>query len=370
MANLRKMAKILKILTILGTRPEIIRLSRIIESLDDVCDHTLVHTGQNYDPNLNEIFFQQMGIRQPDIFFDAKGSFGQQIATILARSEEIMLSEKPDRFLVLGDTNSALSAFVAKRLGIRVYHMEAGNRCFDDRVPEEVNRRVVDHSSDILLPYTQNSRQNLLNEGISGRRIYVTGNPILEVIQHHSNQIAASEVFRILSIQPGEYFLVTLHRAENVNSEQRLLQVAQALEQLQLRYRFPIIVSTHPHTRNKLQAFGISLQNPQIRFLEPFGFFDFVALEQKAFCVLSDSGTVPEECALFKVANVILRDSIERPELLECGSCILTGVDPEQILTSVAIALSKPFNWIPPAEYLATNVSQTVIRILMGQIGI
>ena len=308
----------MKILTILGTRPEIIRLSCTIGKLDSLCDHVLVHTGQNYDPNLNEIFFQQMGVRSPDIYLDAKGSFGQQIGIILARSEEIMLAEKPDKFLVLGDTNSALAAFVAKRLGIPVYHMEAGNRCYDDRVPEEVNRRVIDHSSDILMPYTERSRQNLLHEGIPGNRIFVTGNPIFEVIQTHSKPVAESKILETLMIQPGGYFLVTLHRAENVDGEQRLRQFAEALERLQQSYGIPVIVSTHPRTQNKLQAFGICVNNPQIRLLEPFGFFDFLALEQNAYCVLSDSGTVQEECAIFKVPNVTLRDVTERPETLEC----------------------------------------------------
>ncbi len=356
----------MKIMTILGTRPEIIRLSRIIEKLDGLCEHILVHTGQNYDRALNEIFFQQMGVRTPNIYLDAKGTFGQQIATILARSEEIMLAEKPDKFLVLGDTNSALAAFVAKRLGIPVYHMEAGNRCYDDRVPEEVNRRVIDHSSDILMPYTERSRQNLLHEGIPGKRIYVTGNPILEVIQHHRQQIADSKIFETLSIQPGGYFLVTLHRAENVDEEQRLRQFATALEQLQQRYGLPVIVSTHPRTRNKLKAFGISVTNPQIRLLDPFGFFDFIALEQKAYCVLSDSGTVQEECAIFKVPNVTLRDVTERPETVECGSNILTGSNPEQILQCVKTVLSRPADWNPPVEYLTEDVSLTVINLLMG----
>lgn len=356
----------MKILTVLGTRPEIIRLSRVIEKLDRLCEHKLVHTGQNFDPNLNEIFFQQLGVRAPDAYLDAKGSFGEQVATILARSEEIMLAEKPDKFLVLGDTNSALAAMVAKRLDIPVYHMEAGNRCYDDRVPEEVNRRIIDHSSDILMPYTERSRQNLLREGIPGQRIYVTGNPILEVIHHHEKQIASSDIFKTLSVEPGGYFLVTLHRAENVDNEQRLRQFASALEQVQRRYGFPVIVSTHPRTRNKLQAFGISVDNPNIRLLEPFGFFDFVALEQKARCVLSDSGTVQEECAIFRVPNVTLRDVTERPETLECGSNILSGADPAQILACVETVLSRPADWNPPVEYLVENVSQTVIKILMG----
>jgi UDP-N-acetylglucosamine 2-epimerase (non-hydrolysing) len=356
----------MKIMTVLGTRPEIIRLSLIIEKLDKLYDHIFVHTGQNYDPNLNDIFFQQLGVRAPDTYLDAKGRFGEQVGVILSKSEQIMLGEKPDKFLVLGDTNSALAAIVAKRLGIPVYHMEAGNRCYDDRVPEEVNRRLIDHSSDVLMPYTERSRQNLLREGIPGQRIYVTGNPILEVIQHHEKQIASSDIFKILSIEPGGYFLITLHRAENVDGEQRLRQFTSALEQIQRRYGLPVIVSTHPHTRNKLQAFGISVDNPNIRLLEPFGFFDFVALEQKARCVLSDSGTVQEECAIFRVPNVTLRDVTERPETLECGSNILTGANPDLILDCVRTVLLRPPEWVPPAEYLAENVSQIVINIIAG----
>ncbi|MBE3144838.1 MAG: UDP-N-acetylglucosamine 2-epimerase (non-hydrolyzing) [Planctomycetes bacterium] len=356
----------MKIMTILGTRPEIIRLSLIIEKLDTLCDHVLVHTGQNYDPNLNDIFFQQMGVRAPDAYLDAKGRFGEQVGVILSKAEQIMLSEKPDKFLVLGDTNSALAAIVAKRLGIPVYHMEAGNRCYDDRVPEEGNRRIIDHCSDVLMPYTERSRQNLLREGIPGQRIYVTGNPILEVIQHHEKQIASSDIFKTLSVKPGGYFLVTLHRAENVDGEVRLKQFAAAFEALQQQYKCPIIVSTHPRTRSRLEAFGINVKNPEIRLLEPFGFFDFVALEQKARCVLSDSGTVQEECAIFKVPNVTLRDVTERPETLECGSNILSGADPGSILKCVETVLSHPPVWNPPTEYLVENVSQTVVKILAG----
>jgi len=356
----------MKILTILGTRPEIIRLSLIIEKLDQTCEHFLVHTGQNYDSNLNEIFFRQMGVRAPNAYLDAKGSFGQQIATILAGSEEIMRSEKPDKFLVLGDTNSALAAFIAKRLGIPVYHMEAGNRCYDDRVPEEVNRRVIDHSSDVLMPYTERSRQNLLREGIPGEHIFVTGNPILEVIRHHQAQIDQSDIFDRLEIHPGKYFLITLHRAENVDGENRLKQFAEAFDLLQKQHGLPLIVSTHPHTRTRLERFGIAVSNSQIRLLEPFGFFDFIALEQQAGCVLSDSGTVQEECAIFKVPNVTLRDVTERPETLECGSNILTGSDPDQILLCVKTVLSRSADWNPPIEYLAKDVSQTIIKLLIG----
>jgi UDP-N-acetylglucosamine 2-epimerase (non-hydrolysing) len=356
----------MKIMTILGTRPEIIRLSRIIEKLDDLCEHVLVHTGQNYDPNLNEIFFQQMGVRAPNVYLNANGSFGQQIATILARSEEIMLAEKPDKFLVLGDTNSALAAFVAKRLGIPVYHMEAGNRCYDDRVPEEVNRRVIDHSSDVLLPYTERSRQNLVREGIPGNRVYVTGNPILEVIQYYDENITISDIHKQLTIKPKDYFLVTLHRAENVDIEERLLNFSVVFQQIEKKYNMPIIISTHPRTRNRMQQYGVTIENPNIRFLDPFGFFDFIALEKNAFCVLSDSGTVQEECSIFKVPNVTLRDVTERPETLECGSNILSGAGPESVMRSVALVMSRDANWNPPIEYLSTNVSDTVLKIMSG----
>jgi len=356
----------MKILTVLGTRPEIIRLSLVIEKLDQACQHVLVHTGQNFDPALNDIFFKELGVRRPDIQLEARGSFGEQVGFILARVEALLLEHKPDKFLVLGDTNSALSAVVAKRLGIPVYHMEAGNRCYDDRVPEEVNRRIIDHASDLLMPYTERSRQNLLREGIPGQRILVTGNPIYEVITHFDQQIGASPVFTKLGIEKGGYLLVTLHRAENVDVETRLRNFATALDRLQKEYRLPVIISTHPRTRSRMQEIGLSVNNPGLRFLEPFGFFDFVALEKNARCVLSDSGTVQEECAIFRVPNVTLRDVTERPETLECGSNILSGADPDTILRCVQTVLSKPPAWEPPAGYLAENVSQTVLHILMG----
>jgi len=356
----------MKILTVLGTRPEIIRLSRIIEKLDSTCQHIVVHTGQNYDPNLNDVFFSEMNVRQPNIFLGAKGSFGEVVGAILAGCEQIMRVEKPDKFLVLGDTNSALAAFIAKRLGIPVYHMEAGNRCYDDRVPEEVNRRVIDHSSDVLLPYTERSRQNLLREGIPGEKVYVTGNPILEVITHYEAQIRSSDVHKRLNVKPQEYFLVTLHRAENVDIDGRLHQFVQAFEQIEKKYQMPVVVSTHPHTRNKMQEFGVDVKNQHIRFMEPFGFFDFVHLERNAFCVLSDSGTVQEECSIFKVPNVTLRDVTERPETIECGSNILSGAGAESINRCVELVISRSSQWRVPPEYLVDNVSDTVVKILHG----
>jgi UDP-N-acetylglucosamine 2-epimerase (non-hydrolysing) len=277
-----------------------------------------------------------------------------------------MLAEKPDRVLILGDTNSALTAIVAKRSGIPVYHMEAGNRCYDDRVPEEVNRRIIDHSSDVLLPYTERSRQNLLREGIPGERIYVTGNPIYEVIQYYDEQIRQSKILSQLELEPGQYFLITMHRAENVDVEDRVLSLTTTFDCLQNQYGYPVIVSTHPHTRQRMQSLDLTMNNPQVRFLEPFGFFDFITLERQAFCVLSDSGTVQEECAIFGVPNVTIRDVTERPETIECGSNILSGAGTESVLRCVQTVLEMRGKWIAPHEYTIRNVSETVMKILMG----
>lgn len=356
----------MKILTILGTRPEIIRLSRIIDKLDGLCEQVILHTGQNFDRNLNEIFFDELDVRQPDHYLGAKGTFGEQIGTILAETEKVLLKEKPDKFLVLGDTNSSVAAIMAKRLGIPVYHMEAGNRCYDDRVPEEVNRRIIDHSSDVLLPYTERSRQNLLREGIPGHRIYVTGNPIFEVIQHYDPKIQQSRILETLGLKENSFFLVTMHRAENVDIEERLRAFVSTFDLLQREYGFPVIVSTHPRTRLRMQALGLESLNPEVRFLEPFGFFDFITMEKKAFCVLSDSGTVQEECAIFGVPNVTIRDVTERPETIECGSGVLSGANPELIPMLVRLTTQASRDWIPPMEYLKPDVRETVVRVVMG----
>lgn len=354
-------------MTILGTRPEIIRLSRIIPKLDGLGQHHLVHTGQNYDPRLNELFFDELQLRQPDIFLGVRGdSFGEQAGKILAGIEKALDEVQPDRVLILGDTNSGLAAIIAKRRGIPVYHMEAGNRCYDDRVPEEVNRRIIDHSSDVLLPYTERSRQNLIKEGIPGQRIYVTGNPIYEVIQHYDPQIRNSTILSTLNLQPQRYFLVTLHRAENVDIEERLVGLTTGLDRIQREYGIPVIISTHPRTRARRAKQDTAIKNDQLRFLEPFGFFDFISLERNAFCVLSDSGTVQEECCIFKVPNVTLRDVTERPETIEHGSNILSGAEPETIARCVHIVLNQKTQWAPPPEYLVPYVSDTVVRILLG----
>ena len=359
-----------KVMTVLGTRPEIIRLSRIIPKLDEFGQHVLVHTGQNYDPALNDVFFDQLGVRMPDHYLGAQGGTGEQLSVILTGIESLLSTETPDRFLVLGDTNSALSAFMAKRMGVPVYHMEAGNRCYDDRVPEEVNRRVIDHCSDVLMPYTERSRQNLLREGIAGEQIYVTGNPILEVIRHYEEQISLSTVLSQSGLEAGRYFLVTLHRAENVDDEHRLRDLLIALDKLQGQHNQPVIVSTHPHTRQRMEDFGIEVQNPKVYFMPPFAFFDFIHLEMNAACVLTDSGTVQEECSILGLPAVTIRDVTERPETIESGSNILSGADPDSILRCVEIAVSRNGNWQAPQEYLVEDVSEKVVNIVMGHYGL
>ena len=358
----------MKVMTILGTRPEIIRLSRIVEKLDGACQHVLVNTGQNFDFELNDVFFAQLGIRPPNYSLGVRGeTFGEQVGRILAECEQVLIKERPDKLLILGDTNSALSAFIAKRLGIPVYHLEAGNRCYDDRVPEEVNRRVIDHSSDILLPYTERSRANLLREGIEGRRIFVVGNPILEVIEHYKAAIQRSAILKRLDLTAGRYFLVTMHREENVDDESRLRALLEALQRLQAEYRLPVICSLHPRTRNRMQSHQMASENDQIQFHRPFGLFDFIALERNAACVLSDSGTVQEECCIFKIPNVTIRDVTERPETIECGSNVLSGVDPETILACVRALMGRKSEWTPPPEYLFNPVSTTVVKIVLGR---
>jgi UDP-N-acetylglucosamine 2-epimerase (non-hydrolysing) len=353
-------------MTILGTRPEVVRLSTIIPKLDSLCDHVLVHTGQNFDYNLNDVFFKELRVRTPDQYLNARGSFGEQMATILHGIEKLLKQERPDRFLVLGDTNSSLAAIMVKRIGIPVFHMEAGNRCYDDRVPEETNRRLIDHSSDVLMPYTERSRSNLLREGIDGRRIFVTGNPIYEVLNAYREQIEQSKIHGELGLATRKYFLVTMHRAENVDVGSRLQSLTRAFSALHVEYGIPVIVSTHPHTRQRLQASGISMQEDGIRYLEPFGFFDFVKLEQNAYCVLSDSGTVQEECSIFGVPSVTIRDTTERPETLEYGSNILSGTETDSVLRSVKVVLAKTGCFATPPEYLRENVSNTVRQLVLG----
>jgi UDP-N-acetylglucosamine 2-epimerase (non-hydrolysing) len=357
----------MKVITILGTRPEIIRLRSVIDVLDASCEHVLVHTGQNYDHRLSRLFFDELGLREPDVNMGVRGEgFADQIGQILTRAGALLTQQRPDALLVLGDTNSGLSAIVAKRMGIPVFHMEAGNRCYDDRVPEEVNRRVIDHSSSVLMPYTHGSADNLVREGIERRTVFVTGNPIKEVLDRYSDRIAASTALADLGLTSGEFMLATVHRAETVDVEPRLRSLAASLERVVTKFGMPIVCSLHPRTADRMRSYGLSVEG--VRFVEPLGLFDFVALEKAAFCVLSDSGTVQEECCIFGVPTVTLRDVTERPETIECGSNVLSGVETESVLSCVEVAVRRRGGWTPPPEYLADNVSETVARIVIGHL--
>ena len=356
----------MKILTILGTRPEIIRLSEVIAILDREAQHVLVHTGQNYDARLSDQFFEELKVRAPDEHMAVReAGMGAQIGRILEHSEALFRKHRPDRLLILGDTNSGLSAIIARRLGIPVFHMEAGNRCYDDRVPEEVNRRVIDHSSTVLMPYTERSRANLLAEGIAGDRIFVTGNPIKDVMDKHRERVEASTVLDSLKISARRYFLATFHRAENVDHAVRLRGLLEAFEQLHTTHAMPVVCSLHPRTRAKIAAQGLAA-GPGLLFAEPFGFADFLRLESSAFCTLSDSGTVQEEACIMGVPNVTIRDVTERPETIECGSNLLAGATADRILPAVALATRPGRRWTPPAEYLKSGVAETVCRIVLG----
>jgi len=357
----------MKIITVFGTRPELIRLSQVIKRLDKHVEQILIHTGQNYEPYLSEVFFKELEVRPPDIYLGIKStSFYDQVSKILLRIGAVLEKLKADKMLVLGDTNSGLAAIIAARMGIKVYHMEAGNRCYDNRVPEEVNRRIIDHCSDVLLPYTHRSKENLLREGIERQRIYVIGNPIYEVLNTYKNKIDESKIMQRLNIEPREYLLATLHRAENVDNPGRLKRLFNGLDRVAKYYQLPVIVSLHPRTKDKLKKSGFKLQSKFIRLINPLGLFDFVKLEQFATLVLTDSGTVQEECCIFKVPNVTLRDVTERPETVECGSNIITGDDPNDILRCVKFVLESKNDWFPPKEYLEPNVSDKVVKIILG----
>ena len=359
----------MKVMTVLGTRPEIIRLSLIIKKLDRYCHHILVHTGQNFEDSLNAIFFTELKLREPDYYLGVRGdSFAEQIGKIIIEIEKVILKEKPERILILGDTNSGLVSIVAKRMGIPVFHMEAGNRCFDYRVPEEVNREVIDHSSTILFPYTYRSKENLLNEGIASEKIHVIGNPIHEVIEYHAKEIESSQILDKLNLRPQQYFLVTMHRAENVDDKDRLKNLLLSLDEINKKYTLPVVCSLHPRTKSKIEQFSLKVSSENIHLLEPFGFFDFISLEKNALCVITDSGTVQEECCIFKVPNITIRDVTERPETLDSGSNMLTSVSPDLILNSLEVVLNEKCEWEPPPEYLTKNVSSKVAKILLGYI--
>jgi UDP-N-acetylglucosamine 2-epimerase (non-hydrolysing) len=359
----------LKVLTILGTRPEIIRLSLIIGKLDELTNHTLLHTGQNYAPELDRIFFESMGIRDPDVYLDSRSpTIFKQVATILEGAEKWIFEVEPDACLILGDTYSGLSAMVAERANVPVFHMEAGNRSFDPRVPEERNRKIIDHTSSWLLPYVPNSRQNLLNEGIDKERLFVSGNPIFEVLERYKPEIQGSNILNRLGLKEKEYFLVTAHRAENVDVAERLAGIVSALNRLARDYDLPVVWSVHPRTRQRIEVSEFEVDG-RILLSVPFDLFDFVKLEENAFCVLTDSGTVQEECCIFRVPAVTIRDTTERPETVECGSTVLAGCDANRIVEAVKLVTKTSFDWDMPEGYVDPNVSDKVIRYILGNIG-
>ncbi len=359
----------LKVMTIVGTRPEIIRLCEIIRKLDLYMDHTLVHTGQNWDYTLNQVFFDEMGIRPPDIYLDAVGAnLGQTMGNIIAKAYDLLAEAKPDALLILGDTNSALSAIPAKRLKIPIFHMEAGNRCFDENLPEEINRRIVDHISDINLPYTEHARRYLLAEGIRKEHIYVTGSPMAEVLQVYKEQIESSDVLNRLGLESGRYLLVSAHREENIDHEGNFLSLMNALNEIAATYDMPVVYSTHPRSRDRIEKRGFVF-HPLVRSLPPFGFFDYNKLQLNAYCVMSDSGTVPEESAILGFPAVSIRTSTERPEALDKGGIILGGISASEVFQSVELARSMWENHepsMPVPDYTDTNVSVKVIKIIQS----
>jgi UDP-N-acetylglucosamine 2-epimerase len=366
--------KRLKVMTILGTRPEIIRLSRVMARLDDFTDHVIVHTGQNWDYELNEVFFEDLGVRKPNHFLGTGGgTLGETLGKILSESEKVLAQERPDAVLVLGDTNSAISAIMARRMKIPVYHMEAGNRSFDRNVPEETNRKLVDHISDFNLVYTEHARRHLLSEGCHHRRIYLTGSPMREVLKHYRDRVESSDVLSRLELNDRGYFIVSLHREENVDSAARLASLVDALNQIATHYDMPIIVSTHPRTRKRLDALeGIHLHT-HVQWMKPFGFHDYNKLQTKAFCAISDSGTIAEESSILGFPAISPRDAIERPEALDVGCIMMTGLNSDTILNGVE-AVTKLFaereaRAIPqpvPADYCITNTSERVVSLILG----
>ena len=359
-------------MTILGTRPEIIRLASVMETLEKFTEHKLVHTGQNYDFELNQVFFDELGVREPDYFLNVDtSSLGKVLGEILIKTEEVILKEKPDAVLVLGDTNSAIAIMMAKRMKIPTYHMEAGNRSFDANVPEEINRKVVDHLADFNLVYTEHARRHLISEGLNHRFIYVTGSPMLEVLNSKKEEIEASDILNKLELEQGKYFIVSVHREENVDNPESLKKVVHCLNELHDKYGYPVVVSTHPRTKNRLDKLGLDAGSRDIRFLKPFGFFDYNKLQKDSFCAISDSGTISEESAMLDFPAVTIRQSIERPEALDAGSIVLSGLDSDILISAVDLVTKEDelfANREIPAEYTVENTSLRVAKLILGTV--
>ncbi len=364
----------LKILTIVGTRPEIIRLSRVMALLDQHVDHIIAHTGQNYDYELNEVFFKDLELRKPDYFLEVDtSSLGRVMGETLIKSEEVLRKENPDAVLILGDTNSSIAGIMAKRLKIPIFHMEAGNRSFDLNVPEEINRRIIDHTADFNLVYTEHARRHLLSEGLPHRRIYLTGSPMYEVLTHYKDKINQSKILDTLELKANNYFIVSTHREENVDNPENLKQIVTVLNALAEDYNMPVIVSTHPRTRKRLEDLTDMDMDSRIQFLKPFGFHDYVHLQQNARCAISDSGTISEESAILSFPAISLRNSMERPEAQDAGTIILTGFDSDVVLNSVKLVIEehKAGNYKKiPDEYKIENTSWRVLKLIMGNTGL
>ena len=361
----------MKVMTVVGTRPEIIRLAAVLRRLDATpgIDHTLVHTGQNWDYGLNEIFFEELKLRPPDHSLNVEtSSLGATLGDILHKTESVLSDVRPDAFLVLGDTNSALSLVMAKRMRIPTYHMEAGNRCFDANVPEETNRRLVDHTADFNLAYTEHARRNLLSEGLHPRRVLVTGSPMREVLSLYLAQIEASQALAELRVRPREYFLVSAHREENVDNPQRLTDLLKSLNAVAAKWGQPILVSTHPRTRSRLASqTGLEI-DPLVTFHPPFGFLDYNRLQGDATCVLSDSGTIAEESTILGFPAVTLRGAIERPEALDTGAITLVDVKPEDVVRGVQFAINRGRHSEAPPDYCIANTSQRVVNFILSTV--
>lgn len=360
----------MKVMTIVGTRPEIIKLSRVMAELDQYTQQIIVHTGQNFDYELNEIFFNELKIRKPDYYLDAaQGNAMQTIANVLVKTDEVLEREKPDAVLLYGDTNSCLSVIAAKRRKIPIFHMEAGNRCFDQRVPEEINRKIVDHLSDINMPLSEHARRYLVAEGLRPETVIKTGSPMKEVLTFHRNDIERNDILEREGLRQGDYFVVSTHREENVDSEQNFSDLLASLNAIVGKYGKKILVSTHPRTRKKLETIGFINQNPMIDFLKPFGFLEYIKLQMNAFCVISDSGTITEESSILGFPAITIRQVHERPEGMDEGTLIMTGLKTETILDSIDVvtgqfAEGNSIRTIP--DYEADNVSKKVVRIILS----
>ena len=361
----------LKVMTIVGTRPEIIKLSRVMAELDKYTEHIIVHTGQNFDYELNEIFFRELHIRKPDYFLDAAGkNAAETIANVIQKSDALMEMVKPDAVLLYGDTNSCISVISAKRRKIPIFHMEAGNRCFDQRVPEEINRKIVDHLSDINMPLSEHARRYLLAEGLRPETVIKTGSPMTEVLLYHKDEIERNEVLEKEGLRKGEYFIVSTHREENVDSEKNFSDLLASLNAIVDKYQKKVIVSTHPRTRKKLESIGFVNSNPMIEFMKPFGFMEYVKLQQNAFCVISDSGTITEESSILHFPAITIRQAHERPEGMDEGTLIMSGLDSWRILESIEVVTRQyaegkdVIHSIP--DYTADNVSKKVVRIILS----